>query len=213
MLTTIIAATAFAVPVPSAEWDLKTPYEADKTYEYLVEIDIDDEATGFQALVTLESVMTISKAVDDGFEVQLKWLDMEVEGDYQDDSEFTAELSTSGLITKMEDDEGVDYRSMFVSFMFVYPNKTVSVGDKWSYEEKDDEIKVLLEAVAEETVRGTKTLKVRAKITEGENGMTCTGDYWLTADGELLKYELDLKNWFVPMVGMAFDAKVTAKKA
>ena len=212
MLTTIIAAAAFAVPAPTADWNLKTPYAADKTYEYLVEIDIDDAASGMQMTVTLESVMTIGKVVDDGFEAQMKWLDMEIDGQYQGDMEFAAELSTSGLLMSLEDEDGEDNRNMFVSFLFVYPNKSVSVGDKWAYEGKDDEIKIALEAVAEEAVKGTKTLKVRATITEGENGMKCTGDYWLTADGEVLMYELNLTNWFVPMAGMSFDAKVTAKK-
>ena len=212
MLTTIIAAAALAIPAPTADWNLKAPYEADKTLGYLIEIDIDDEASGMQLTVTLESVMTISKAVDDGFAAKMKWVDFEMEGEYLPDMEFSAELSASGLLMSMEDEEGDDNRSMFVSFMFVYPNKSVSVGDKWAYEEKDDEIKIALEAVKEETVKGTKTLKVRAMITDGENGMKCTGDYWLTADGEVLMYELNLTNWFVPMAGMSFDAKVTAKK-
>lgn len=212
MLTTIIAAAALAVPAPVADWNLKAPYAVDKTYGYLVEININDEASGMQMAVTLESRATVSKVVDDGFELTMEWIDLELDGEYQGDMEFSVELSASGLLMSMEDEEGDDNRSMFVSFMFVYPNESVSVGDKWAYEEKDDEIKIALEAVKEETVKGTKTLKVRAMITEGENGMKCTGDYWLTEDGEVLMYELNLTNWFVPMAGMSFDAKVTAKK-
>ena len=83
----------------------------------------------------------------------------------------------------------------------------IDVGDKWTFEmtpaKADKRIMTSsYEVVGTEKLKGIDALKISAKLEEkGENGMSSKGFFWISKEGKPLKYELDVKNWVVPMAG------------
>ena len=109
-------------------------------------------------------------------------------------------------------------RRMYLPFFFAYPDKAVEVGDTWKYADKEDEAVdghrtvVEYKVVVEDKVGKKDALKIEFKLKEEGNApMTGEGHFWVDRNGIVLKYEMNLESWPVPMVGEAFNAEITGE--
>jgi hypothetical protein len=68
-----------------------------------------------------------------------------------------------------------------------------------------------------EAVGGVDALKVDVKFTEdGEGGVSAKSTWWLNKSGKVLKFEVKVTDWVVPMAGNGYltaTIKATLKKS
>jgi hypothetical protein len=107
---------------------------------------------------------------------------------------------------------------MLLPFFFAYPDKPIEVGGTWTYkdtgEEKVDGHTANFEykLVGTEDLKSKKAHKVTVKFNEdGPEPLKGDGTYWIGEDGRVLKYELNVSGWPVPVVGQIFTAKITGE--
>lgn len=217
ILTAMVAGALMAAPVAD-KWELKPNLEPKAKASWAVKVaaqapDGDHEAEftlvreyGAKDGETQKATMGWSGLIVDGNELgqELTW-----------DVSVNARAAVVGTIAE----EGDDIRRMLSAMTFTYPDKPVGEGDKWSleirpYTGKDDfMLTYAYEVKGVESVDSVDALKITLKLTEKDQyGMTGEGTWWVGKDGSVLKFEMKMKNWVVPMAGEPFDATIIGKK-
>jgi len=202
----VFAASSFA-----DGWLLKAPYKPQAKTTWSITATASMNGEDHQA--TLKNTITISSTSDAEIKAKGEWTDVTVDGQDQPGGEETTwdiVFKPNGSIQSAHDD--VDYARMLAPLVFIYPNREVKVGDKWTekFRPRDGkDITFDYEVVEQTKVGDADALKIKGKLSE-DGPMKGDTVYWIGKDGTLLKYELDLKGWVVPFAGndTEFDAKI-----
>ncbi|MCH8978506.1 MAG: hypothetical protein IH945_04595 [Armatimonadetes bacterium] len=216
-MTNILFAALALMPATNDGWELKAPFKEELTQEYemLVFLDMGEQ----EMEVELIAVLKIDKKTDKGFSGSFAFTDIFLDGSPGEGGTWPVEINASGVLMGVEADEGPGMRRMCLPFFLAYPDKTVSVGDTWKYADKEDDAvdghRLLVEyKVVEETRVGKNdALKIEFKLKEEGNApMTGVGHFWVDKNGVVLKYEMDLESWPVPIADdQVFDAEITGE--
>ncbi len=214
MTNLLIAAVALAAQ--SNGWDIKTPYAEKDVLRYAVTIEID--AAGNAMRVDMNANYKITKKSDKGFEGSFGWTDLMVEGQQQADENFDLTLKPTGALATVTSDYGDGMRRMLLPFFFTYPGKAVAKDAAWTHADEQEidghKAKIDYKVVGEEKVKDKDTMKVSVTLTEiGPAPMKGTGHYWIGKDGRMVKFEMDVTEWTVPVAGQTFNAKLKAEIA
>ncbi|MFN8139071.1 MAG: hypothetical protein U0R49_04665 [Fimbriimonadales bacterium] len=218
MFTTVLAGMVFGFAPALDKWEIKAPYEKDKPAKMKVLIQLN--ADGQDLTVELVSMVKLTEKGDKLWKGEIGWDDIMMNGQPIGQA-ITApcEIDARGKLLKTESEFGDDFRRQVMPLFFIYPEKSVGVGDKWSVEseKKPDgaayKLKQDFEVVASEKVGDEETLKISAKFVEPGDGMiTANGFFWINKLGQPLKVEMAVKNWPVPQQGSSIpEAKITGK--
>ena len=119
---------------------------------------------------------------------------------------WDAIMGERGEILKMDADVDDSYRRMLSPLLFVFPEKPVGVADKWSFTAKPSgvgpKITYSYEVKKTELVKDVQTLVMIEKYAEDDKeGSTGEGTWWISRAGRVIKFEIKLKNWSVPVAG------------
>ena len=149
------------------------------------------------------------------------WKGLTVDGqEVGEDTAWDVTVGPRGAVLATTDMMGDDIRRMLSPMAFVFPEKPVGEGDKWTaevrpYKDKDDFLLTYsYEVKGVETLDGSEALKVALTLVEkSTDGMNGEGTWWIGKDGSVLKFEMKVKNWIVPMAGSdLIEAKIAGKK-
>jgi hypothetical protein len=216
-MTQLLLAVALATQ-PTQDWNLAAPYKEKAADNYKVQIEIFDQ--GETINVEMNAALATDKKTDKGFEGSFSWTQLIVDGGQQDDMTFATTLKSDGTLKAVKSDLGDGMRRMLLPFYLSYPGKAVAKDATWTYKDaNEDEVdahktSIEYKVVAIEKVKEVDTMKVSVKLTEsGPDPMKVDGFYWVAADGRVLKYELNLTNWPVPVAAQSFDAKLKAERS
>ena len=211
-----VAALLFVAASSQAQsWMLKSPYEAKAKFVWNVTVTAN--VGGMDVEAKMKQQLEIASKDEKQIKGKGNWSDITVNGDSQaeGDGPWDIVLNPNGSLVSAHD--STDHARMLTPAAFIYPDKEVKAGDKWQVKFKPakdaKEFTSDFEVVAIEKVGDVEAMKVKAKMVEGAKegeGMSANNLYWIGKDGKVLKFELDIKNWVVPMAtGMPdFDAKV-----
>lgn len=221
MTTILLAAVAIAAQAQTTSasgWELKAPYQEKDDLKYAINIDID--AAGNTMRVEMSANYKISKKTDKGFEGSFGWTNLYVEGEMQPDESFSLMLKSNGTLKSVKSDYGDGMRRMLLPFFFSYPEKAVAKDATWTYADTSDEAmdghtaKCEYKVVGMDKFRDAEVMKVSVSITEtGPTPMKGSGFYWIGKDGKLVKFDIDVTEWTVPVAGQAFNAKLKGELA
>lgn len=132
---------------------------------------------------------------------------------------WDAITGNQGQLLKMDGGTEDAYRRMLSPLVFIYPEKPIVVGDKWEVPVKPSDNSQKLtysyEAKSKETVDGVNTIVIAVKFKEDgdKDSMSGTGSWWLSKVGKVVKFEMKLANWIVPMAGSDVTDVVIRAKA
>lgn len=211
-----VAALLFVAACSQAQsWVLKAPYESKAKFTW--QVTVNANVGGMEIEAKMKQHLEIASKDEKQIKGKSNWSEITVNDSEQDagDGPWDVVLNPNGSIVSAHDSS--DHARMLTPAAFIYPDKEVKAGDKWQVKFKPSkdakEFTTDFEVVAIEKVGDVETMKVKAKMMEGAKegeGMSANNLYWVAKDGKVLKFELDIKNWVVPMAsGMPdFDAKV-----
>jgi hypothetical protein len=209
----VLAAIASIVISPAlASWDIVPPYKRGEATGWNTRVSVN--AQGIDLTVSLTYLFQVTEVSEKETRGFVRFADLEVEGmSQEDDGEYDLRLSSRGFAHSSQSEHGDAFRRMSAPIFFLYPDKPVTVGDKWTFEYKGSQggtFAYTCEAKAEEKVGDKEALKVQMTITEDAGDKTSSdGMYWVDKEGRVLKFEIRIKNWIVPMAdGQPVDATV-----
>ncbi|MDR3689468.1 MAG: hypothetical protein P4L46_08830 [Fimbriimonas sp.] len=215
MLIPLIA-FAIAVQKDSDAWNLNVVLDPKVKLSWGVTVDA--QAEGQEHHATFQFSRQQKSSDDKKTVVTFVWDHMTVdEQEGQEIPAWDAVTGPRGEILKLDDGSDDSYRRMLSPIVFVYPEKPVSPGDKWSYVSKPDgagvKINYDFEATKTELVDGVQTIILAMKYKEdGADGATGEGNWWLSRVGRVVKFEVKVKNWVVPIAGPgSVDATLKGK--
>jgi hypothetical protein len=115
-------------------------------------------------------------------------------------------VGLQGQILKLDGEGDDNFRRMLSPMIFVYPEKPVVIGDKWTVDVKPGDklpkFTYTYEAKSKEDVDGVNALVVTVKFKEdGDKPINGDGLWWVSKVGKVVKFSLKLSNWVVPMAG------------
>lgn len=207
MIATFLVAAAL-VSAPDT-WDIK-PNLADKS-KSTISTTVEANMGSGDHVAKMNVVRTCGAASSDKtVKARYTWDALEVDGNSMDagDNGWDVVLNPDGAILSTTAEGGDDIRRMLSATNFVYPTKAVGAGDKWSSivkpnKDKDErQLTWSYEVKGIEKVKDVDALKVAATLSEkGSDPMSGDGTWWIGKDGTVLKFELKIKNWVVPMSG------------
>lgn len=190
-------------------WLIKAPYDAKAKLTWKVTITAN--VAGGEHEASMNQILTVNSKSDKEIKAKGKWSDLTVDGAAQDSAdEWDVILGLDGAVLSAGDN--ADYVRMLTPLVFVYPDKEIKVGDKWTRKAKpakDGKDLTMDYEVAETTKVGeVEVMRIKAKLTE-DGPMKGDITYWVAKDGRVMKFEFDLKNWVVPIAAGIpdFDAK------
>ncbi|HVT12921.1 MAG TPA: hypothetical protein VHE55_11705 [Fimbriimonadaceae bacterium] len=196
-------------------WILKPPYAAHGKTVWKVSV----KATvgGVEHDVRFKRTLAIDSNGDDGAKGKESWTDFLFDGNADPDQDATWDMALKGDGGVASAGQSGDYVKMVSPFFVVYPNKEVKKGDKWTAKlkpsEADKEISVAYEVSDETKLGDVDALIVKATFS-GEGPFKASNTYWVSKSGDILRFELNLTSWTVPLAGQSdFDAKVTGEIA
>ncbi len=215
MLTAFVTSLAILSAPAVDKWDIKPSFTTKTVVAWNVTVDAHVESQDHHAKFRFER--TISSADAKSAKAKIAWKDLEVDDNPNDvPGDFQVTMGMRGELLSSESTEfGDDLRRMLAVFSFVYPEKPIDVGDKWTFDMtpangEKHKLTITSEVVGTEKLKGVDALKISTKLEEkGENGMSSKGFFWISKEGKSLRYELDVKNWVVPMAGSGqVEAKI-----
>ncbi len=209
--TLVLAAVSFA-----DGWMLKAPYEAKSVLTWNVTVNANVGGQDHEA--KFKSVLTINSKTDKETKGSGTWTNLMLDGAEQtqdDPPKWDVVFNPNGSLASAG--ESADYARMISPMTFIYPDKEVKVGDKWSakYKPKDGkDISVDYEVLEQTKVGEVDVLKIKGKISE-DGPMKGDNVYWVGKDGKLVKFDLSLTAWTVPIAGGPgeIDAKIKGEIA
>ncbi len=206
-----ILALAIAMQKDSDAWELKPSVDPKTKLSWGMTVEAQAQGQDHHAAFKFSQLLKTSD--DKKKVVTFSWDHLAVDDqEGQDVPAWDAAVGTRGEILKMEGDTEDSFRRMLSPLLFVYPEKPFAMGEKWSFEAKpsgsNPTFTYSYEAKKTEMVKDTMTVVLATKIVEsGKDGMTGEGTWWLSRAGRVIKFEIKLKNWVVPMAGAdAIDA-------
>lgn len=219
VITAMVAGLLMAGPVAD-KWELKPGIEpkAKGAWTVAVEVNVPDEQ--HRAEFTL--VREIGVLDGENYKAICSWEKLVVDDEEMDaEARWDVSIAPRGAIVATTDTMGDDIRRMLSPMAFVYPEAAVGEGDKWNaevrpYKGKDDYLLTYAyEVKGIEKVGDVDALRVAAVMTEkGEDAMQGEGTWWIGKNGQVLKFEVKVKNWVVPMAGgEPMEAKITGQRA
>ena len=204
MLLPIIALT-LAIQKESDTWDLKLVVDPKTKLTWGVTVDAQAEGQDHHAAFVFGR--TVKSTDEKKPIVTFSWDKLEVDDqEGQDVPPWDAVVGKRGEIQRMDGDLDDAYRRMLSPFVFIYPDKPVTFGDKWNYEAKPTgtgaKVTYSYEAKKSELVKDVQAIVIAGKYVEdGKDGATGDGVWWVSRAGRVLKFEFKIKNWVVPMAG------------
>ncbi|NOG91760.1 MAG: hypothetical protein HND42_00745 [Armatimonadetes bacterium] len=217
---TFLFAVAATAMLPVQKWEIKAPFTEGFTQKLAVQAEITTQGT---MALDFMAVLTIKKKDDKGFQAELAWKDLQLDGQpIGEDLTAPAQLGTRGELVRAEDEElGETLTRMANPFFILYPPNGVQAGDKWSHSQElkttDGNFKVTYdyEVKGVEKIGETEVLKIAVKA--AESGLTppmkYDGFYWIAKDGTIERLELNITDWPVPPMGGSFPLKQKATKS
>ncbi len=211
---TALAFLLFAVSMSSAEgWLLKSPYQPHTKMKWKVVTDTTVSEHAVQSVVT--HILKIASDVDGKATGTLDFTDMEINGNKSgfDAPTWDMVFARDGMLTTAGG--GPDCLRQLAPTTFIYPNKEVAVGATWEATLKFDEngkgAKAKFTVLEMTKLHEEDVLKVKTTLAE-ESGLHSEGLFWLSKEGMVLKYKVDVKNWTVAGSGIpSLDAKLTGE--
>lgn len=219
MIGTVLLAGAMMMSPAIDKWDLKPGIAPKAKSSLAVVVDAAMGDGDHRAEFTV--VREIGDPDGSNHKAKFSWANLTVDGQEQgEDASWDVAIGPRGTVVSTTDMMGDDIRRMLSPMTFAYPEKPVGEGDKWTaevrpYKDKDDFLLTYAyEVKGIEQVDGADALKIAATLTEmGRDAMSAEGLWWVGKDGAVLKFEMKVKNWVVPMAGgEPIDAKMTGKK-
>ncbi|MCB8932020.1 MAG: hypothetical protein M9921_01780 [Fimbriimonadaceae bacterium] len=219
VLTTMVAGllmTASGID----KWELKPGIEPKAKAAWAIQVDVDSPDGGHQAEFTM--VREIGDADGANHKATCAWSKLLVDGgEVGEDPTWDVSFGPRGALVGTTDMMGDDIRRMLSPMTFVYPEGAVGDGDKWTaevrpFKGKDDLLLTYAyEVKGVEKVDGADALRVAATLTEkGQDAMSAEGTWWVGKDGGVLKFQMKVTNWVVPMAGGdLMNATMTGKTA
>jgi len=221
LLTTLVLAGALlASPRVQAEkWDIKAGLMPSASVSYSISSAV---SVGGEEHTATFIYMFETKAAeqDKPLAATLSWKDGTLEnGQSFPDTAWDVKLDSHGLITDADGDE--TSKKTLMPFVFVYPDNAVAVGDTWSEtvkggSDKDDRSMTAdMKADSMDKVGDVDVMKVTETLTQkGDDGLKCTGTWWVDKSGKVLKFDVTYSNWEVAMVpGQMLDGHMTGSIA
>ena len=212
MLIPVIA-LAIAMQKDSDTWNLNTTVDPKVKLSWDVTVDAQTGGQDHHAAFKLSRQLKSGDSKKSI--VTFSWDHLEVDGqEGQEVTPWDAVVGSKGEIQKMDGDLDDSYRRMLSPLIFVTPEKPVAIGDKWTYDVKPTgagaKITYGYEVKKTELLDGAQTIVLSSKFTEeGTEASTGEGTWWLSRVGRVVKFEIKLKNWIVPMAGSTtFDATI-----
>ncbi len=200
-----ILALTLAMQKEADTWDLKSSLTLKTKLTWAVKIDASAQGMDHHAAFNLNEIL---KSDDAKKRVEtFSWDHLVVDDqDGQEVPPWDAIMGMRGEIVKMDGDVNDDYRRMLSPFLFVYPEKPVAISDKWTFTAKPDstgpKITYSYEAKKTELVKEIQTIVLAVKYgEEGKDGSTGEGMWWVSRAGRIIKFEIKIKNWTVPIAG------------
>jgi hypothetical protein len=202
----LIAAVAL-----TGAWDLKAPAEKDWSQVLKFSVDVSDGAQDHKA--TFIETRTLLDKEEAGAKMTVKWAGLEVNGNgIEEPPAWKLRMNKDGAFHEGLENLEADYLRMLAPLTFVYPNKSVSAGDKW--ESTVGKLTYSFEAKEEEKVGNQDTLKVAAKVKEKDGDLDSSGTWWIRSNGKVERFEVSVKGWLVPMAGpQLMEARISGKAA
>lgn len=194
------------------KWEVKPPY-AEKT-KLAMEATLDVDYNGMKLPVSATAEIYIGKVSEKEITSVVALRGLEVDGQPMgSDVEMNMVLNKRGFPVSTDSEFGDAARRMLMGTLFVYPETSLSVGDKWSFQAEDaKKTKLDYEVVGTEKLGEVMTLKISMKMKEtGDEPMTGEGNYWLRQDGKVQKLDVSVKNWPIPQVGGIGSVHIVAK--
>lgn len=208
--TLLLLLSTVALQAP-ATWELKPPYQTKTPISYGISIKIPDEDVGVSATVELR----ISALSQTGMQGLLAWRQIVANDQPTEDWEAPIALTPRGALQSVESEFGPDARRMNIMFFPIYPEKPIAEDGSWSFDHKPEgaadtpAFTVRYTAKGKEKIEDVETLKVAVDLKEaGTDAMLITGFYWFDREGNVRKFELDIRNWPVPHIGQSVGAHV-----
>lgn len=212
-----VAATAL---LPVQKWEIKVPFVEGFTQKLAVQAQVTAQTT---MEIDFLAVLTIKKKEDKGFQAELGWKDLQIDGQpIGEDLTAPAQVGLRGELVRAEAEElGEALTRMANPFFILYPPNGVQVGDKWSHSQElktttDGNFKITYdyEVKGLDKIGETEVLKIAVKA--AESGLTppmkYDGFYWLAKDGTIERLELSITDWPVPPMGGSFPLKLKATR-
>lgn len=193
-------------------WILTAPQSKQKSSW---DLSLEAPISGRNVHATLVHAFEIKNVAADKIEGVASWDHLVVDDEeLGDTTHWELSLAPTGSIAKAKDGDG--YSRMLMPFFFGYPNREVQPGAKWSETVKRSAdakaVKFDYEVLERTNVGSREVFKISSKFKEdGANGMTGDDIFWVGKDGAVVKFELKLKNWVIPMIGEDAVATTTIK--
>jgi hypothetical protein len=209
-MVAIVAAGAFA-PILMDKWTLKPDMEPKSKTTYAVVVNVEQGGQPHEAKLTM--LREVKSADTKEAKVDVTWKDITLDDQpIGEDRTFPLTATLRGGLTSSAGEFGDDERRMLSPFAFVYPESAVDVGDKWSFENKPTggtAHTVSYEVKAIEKIGEQDAMKIAFKLDEKEDlGEHAEGTFWVAKSGRVLRWDMKVKNWIVPMAGPPMDANI-----
>lgn len=199
----------------SLAWDLQSPFNKAIVQRFAISVKADVEGTTHEAEFTMR--IESLKGTGEKVPVRISWVDLKVDGNETgQDSEWSGEMDQFGQLTNLESGDDA-LRRMLTPLLFSFPNKSVNEKDKFESKWlKPDQMfapTFSAEILGSEGGNDPKLCKIASKLVEkGDDGIRADGTWWFKDTAKIAKFEIDLKNWVVPMAGPELvSAKITGK--
>ncbi|MBX3119203.1 MAG: hypothetical protein KF784_09070 [Fimbriimonadaceae bacterium] len=214
ILTSLIAATTILSTAPQDTWELKSPFT--KGYEATYTCKVNVDAGGQQLEANFNQLI---KVADGGsgkpWKGTITWLDIMVDGNAAGDPPpWDVKWSEDGSVFATPGDMGDDIRRMLAPLTFLYTGKPVAKGNAWKTQVKAEEksapvVEYNYESLGQEAVNGKDAMKFKVTMKEvADEGVSADGTWWVAKNGVVVKFEMSIKDWLVPMAG---DQRMAAK--
>jgi hypothetical protein len=216
ILTMIVAALAMQQDVDT--WTLKPSFDPKDPKQVWATI-VDAQLEGMAHHATFQLTRVSKSTSPTKTVVTYGWEKLSI--DDQEGQElpgWDAIVGPRGQLLKMDGGTEDNYRRMLSPLVFVYPEKPIVVGDKWDLQVKPadsaQKFTYSYEAKSKEMVDGVNTVVIGATLKEaGDSPITGTGTWWLSKVGKVVKFEVKLTNWVVPMAGSDVTDVIIRAKA
>jgi hypothetical protein len=207
--------TAFAIVgllAPQADkWEIKAPYTKDTKLQYALNVDVDMNGETHGARFTMSQ--SFGDKASDLTDARIQWFGIDVDDNPQDDlPAWEIKLNAQGAVMSLGSSLEDDYRRMLTPFLFVFPDKAVSVGDKWELKAgPKDALSLTFESKGVEKVMDFDAMKIEEKFKESAGSMVGTGTWWISKTGKPLKFEMKVTDWVAPFTGNTAPISATIK--
>lgn len=201
---------------PATAWEMKLPYEEGKKYLFQTELKVN--MFGSNLDVSYIAELNVKSKSEKGLKGTMLWRNLMVDGEQVgEDLDIPAELNQRGYLVDAQSEWGEDFRRMASVFFFIYPEKPVEIGSKWTYgfkldqKSEKDYYTADFEVKSREKIGDKEVLKISIAGKETRSdAMKVDGFFWVSRTGTVEEIELSIKQWPIAPAGTVADATLTA---